>query len=190
MEKTLSQLRIGCTKKDQWLLVYFMTNLECNVCIADALFHSALAVVCLVDGQTMTTIFWRTFLEDLTNAFVPLIGTPHHQSCCTRKWNRQVADLRIDCASMGTNGQLFTHVVENQERYLIQIECMHSDRGCMETVISVEEGILWLHTSGWRTKQLCKPGMLLPFIKTCVEQTATLYRRELAVFPFIFVKNK
>ena len=189
MEKTLSQLRIGCTEKDQWLLVYFMTNLECNVCIADALVHSAWAFVCLVDIQTIEA-FCQTFLKELTSAFVPLIGVPHHRGCCTRKWNRQVADLRIDCASVGTNGQLFTHVVEKEALHLIQIECMHSDRGCIETVISVDEGILWLRTSGWRTKQLCKPGMPLPFIKTCVEQTAMLYQRDLAGFPFIFVKNE
>lgn len=189
MERTLSQLSLRCTENDQWLLIYCMINLDCDACVLDSLFHTSLAFMCLIDVRTIEA-FCQTFLKELTSAFVPLIGTPHHRGCCTRKWNRQVADLRLDTVSVGTNGKLFTHVVENQERYLIQIECMHSDRGCMETVISVEEGILWLRTSGWRTKQLCKPGMLLPFIKTCVEQTATLYRRELAVFPFIFVKNK
>lgn len=164
MQSLVQGLRLCCSQKDKWILIYFMLALGCNVCVLESLFHTSFEFVEL--DNSVDFLRWATrFGNELMHRLVARLGEPSFKDMVRCVWQR------------GEN-QLVQH---NFPKGLYQrktvVQCTTLSATFLRTDFAVHRNTLRFST-GYITAEMHTFNNIAFFewfVNSCIEETVKLY---------------
>lgn len=171
MENLLTQLRLRCSEKDKWVLLYFMLGLDCSVCILDSLFYTSLAFLSSI-RQNDDLGLTLQLVEVLRLKLTPRLGLFHSVGMNeSSNWENGKGVLELA-------GYRDTRVSLQYEGSSCEIRllCTKYNGTFLRTYFTVNSGILYFAV-GYigAPKSKFVSGLFEWFIDNCIEETVNFY---------------
>lgn len=156
------ELCLRCSEKDKKVIVYFMLELDCNVCILDSLFHTSMAFVALLD-ETKAKDFCHAVIADIQACITRFLGSPTISNEGFVKWDDDKVETIV-----------YKSVKSNKDRVIIE----HSSTLSLFIYIRIINGAVWFDSSSKTERRPFPAGLFQWFMGVCVHNMVNYHIHE------------